>query len=257
MLVDGFTFAASAALLSRVRIPPRQRAEAAPAFLTELRTGFRDVVGRSWVWSSIGAFAVTNLLVAALYVLGPVLLLKNGDAMRWAVLVAALNVGEVVGNLLALRVRPGRPMFTARIVELSQALVLIAVAVQAPSWVLIVAAVLSGAGFTFPDALWYTALQQHLPEESISRVSSYDWMGSLALRPIAYAGVAAVAAQVGVTRTLVLGAALLVVSRVLAVAPAGVRQLGGAPPAPPARPEPVRVPVGVAPVSATPDERRG
>jgi MFS family permease len=227
LMVDGLTFLASAVLLARVRIPPRERTAAAPAFLVELRTGFHDVASRSWVWSSIGGFAVTNLLVGSLYVLGPTLLLKDGDAMRWAVLVAALSVGEAVGNVLALRVRPARPLYFARLVELSQALVVVAVAGRSPTWVLVIAAVASGAGFTLPDALWYTALQQHLPEASISRVSSYDWMGSLALRPLAYAGAAAVAGHVGITRTLMVGAILLVVSRLAAIAPAGVRQLRG------------------------------
>ena len=41
-------------------------------------------------------------------------------------------------------------------------------------------------GAAFANALWFTTLQERIPPESISRVSAYDWMGSLALLPLGY-----------------------------------------------------------------------
>lgn len=35
---------------------------------------------------------------------------------------------------------------------------------------------------------WMTALHQEIPEDKLSRVSAYDWFGSVALSPLATAG---------------------------------------------------------------------
>src|SRR5439155_27335536 len=105
-------------------------------------------------------------------------------ALKWGGVLAALNIGQIAGNLIALRWRPRRLLFTARIIEIAQAPLLIALALQAPLSVIVSLAVLAGVGITLPDSLWYTALQTHLPEAALSRVASYDWMGSLALRPV-------------------------------------------------------------------------
>ena len=39
----------------------------------------------------------------------------------------------------------------------------------------------------FANALWLTALQERIPSESVSRVSAYDWLGSLVFKPAGYA----------------------------------------------------------------------
>jgi hypothetical protein len=37
------------------------------------------------------------------------------------------------------------------------------------------------------SAMWETTLQREVPEDKLSRVSSYDWMGSIAFLPAGYA----------------------------------------------------------------------
>ena len=44
-----------------------------------------------------------------------------------------------------------------------------------------------GLGITTGNVLWETTLQRRIPPEILSRVSSYDWLGSLALFPIGLA----------------------------------------------------------------------
>ncbi len=48
----------------------------------------------------------------------------------------------------------------------------------------------------FASALWFTALQEHVPEHARSRVSSYDWLGSWLFLPIGYVLVGPVAETV-------------------------------------------------------------
>jgi hypothetical protein len=64
-------------------------------------------------------------------------------------------------------------------------LLLGALGVPLPLIVVAVVALMVGIGFAVGDTLWTTALQRNVPEHAISRISSYDWFGSIALNPIA------------------------------------------------------------------------
>jgi MFS family permease len=64
------------------------------------------------------------------------------------------------------------------------------------------------AGIQFGNALWDTVLQQHVPRDVISRVSSYDWMISLVFMPLGYTLAGPLADAIGRDATLVAAAAL-------------------------------------------------
>jgi hypothetical protein len=57
-----------------------------------------------------------------------------------------------------------------------------------------------------------TTLQQHIPPTALSRVSAYDWFGSLAIQPIGVALVGPIATAIGITTTLYLAAGLEVLA---------------------------------------------
>jgi hypothetical protein len=218
LVADGVTFLASAALFARLRLPkqiPPAQQDARSSFLADLRYGFREVTRRAWAWSSITAFMFTHLASAIFMVLGPVLLLRRDHGeFGWAAVIAGLSVGQLIGDFAALRVTVLRPLVVARVVELLSIPALLGLAFGVPTWLLVVAAVFGGIALTLPDALWLTAMQQHLPGDSLSRVSSYDWLGSLALRPVGYMSAAALAAAIGSTTTFVIAAALIAVTRI-------------------------------------------
>ena len=67
---------------------------------------------------------------------------------------------------------------------------------------------MSGVGVDIFEIMWITSLQQHVPDESLSRVSSYDWFGSLALTPVALALAGPLAAWLGLSGALWVCAAL-------------------------------------------------
>ena len=74
------------------------------------------------------------------------------------------------------------------------------------------------AGFSVEifGVLWDTSMQQEIPQEKLSRLYSYDALGSWALMPIAFAILGLVAAAIG-TRATLLGSAALVVGATLPV----------------------------------------
>jgi hypothetical protein len=86
--------------------------------------------------------------------------------------------------------------------------------------------ILGGAGQTTGNALWDTTFQRKIPQESMSRVSSYDWFGSLLFNPLGLAVAGPIAAAIGTSTTLAIAGCWFVgASLVLAALPSvrGVR----------------------------------
>jgi uncharacterized membrane protein len=64
------------------------------------------------------------------------------------------------------------------------------------------AAFLAGMGSEIFGLLWHTTMQQEIPAEKLSRVYSYDALGSIGLVPVGYAVAGPIADAVGVRATL-------------------------------------------------------
>jgi TRAP-type uncharacterized transport system fused permease subunit len=79
------------------------------------------------------------------------------------------------------------------------------------------------------NTLWETTLQRHVPPASLSRVSAYDWCGSLALDPIGRGLAGPVAVTVGLSSTLWGAAAAYAVVSAGQIAIPGVRKLRNSP----------------------------
>ena len=95
-----------------------------------------------------------------------------------------------------------------------------------PLAVAVGAAVVGGAGQTTGNTLWETTFQRRIPQESLSRVASYDWFGSLLFNPLGLALAGPIAAVIGTREWLaVAGCWFVVSSLVLATLPSvrGVR----------------------------------
>ncbi len=202
LAVDAATFVAAGLLLTTLSIPRRARAGEHALFLHELRLGWREFASRTWLWSTVTLFGVSNFVFAAWVVLGPVIALKHlGGAGAWAIVGASSGVGAVIGGLLALRLRPQRPLFVSVVLAGATVLELAALALHAHTAVLSAVALLAGAAIAIHLTLWVTVLQQHIPEGAQSRVSSYDELGSFLLIPLglALAGPASNLLGMGVT----------------------------------------------------------
>jgi hypothetical protein len=96
-------------------------------------------------------------------------------------------------------------------------------AVTAPFEVIAVAAALAGFAFSFGSIVWETALQRRIAPDKLARVSAYNWMGAMAFLPAGYAIAGPVAAAIGVSATLWIGAVWIVVSTVAVCAVPSVR----------------------------------
>jgi predicted MFS family arabinose efflux permease len=218
---DAATFVVSALLLARVR--PRLRGpEVIPgSVLHELRAGWREVASRPWVWATIAAFTGAVLCAyAQWYALAPTIARDvYGGASRFGVLESVAGGGAVVGALLGIRWRPARPMLVGLLLTLFWPLQSIAFALASPLAGVIVLAFLAGLGFSLFEVWWETALVRHIPPHALSRVSAYDWMGSLALLPVGFAIAGPLAAALGARAVLGVGAGAALVMLSLALVP--------------------------------------
>jgi MFS family permease len=222
--IDALTFALSASFL--VRLPADQPRMVRKKFVADLAEGWREVTARSWVWASILYFAVWNFATAAFFVLGPVVSDRElGGARDWGLILTGGAIGSVVGSLLALRIRPRRPLFTGYFLISVAALQPILLVRPFPAVVIAAAGVLAWVTLAFTVTLWQTALQERIPREALSRVVSYDWLGSLVLMPVGFAVAGPLADAIGIDATLWLAAGVLFVSSIMVALVPGVRQI--------------------------------
>jgi predicted MFS family arabinose efflux permease len=122
--------------------------------------------------------------------------------------------------------RPRRPLVVIGLVFLVTAAQLIALAAHAPLAAVAVAAAGAGFAFAFATVLWETALQRTIAPTKLSRVSAYNWVAAMAFLPAGYAIAGPVASAIGISTTLWIGAAWLVVSLLAVLTVRDVRDYG-------------------------------
>ena len=225
--LDALSFLFSAVMVIRVR--PRERGRAAPdaPVLAQLHDGWREVRSRTWVWVTIAVFTVAVLTTyAPWYSLAPVIARDHyGSAGVFGLLESLAGLGAVIGALVGIRWRPGRPLRAGMLLALIWPVQSLAFALLAPRALVAVLAIATGFGFSLLMIWWETALAQHIPPAALSRVSAWDWMGSLALLPLGYALAGPIAGALGARTTLAVGSAIGLAMVAVGLAPRSVREL--------------------------------
>jgi len=209
-LIDAVTFVISAISLLLLRPAPGEPRPAEPQpFFAELASGWREVTARPWILAAICTFAVSNMAAAPFIILGPVVAEQHlGGAAAWGLILTGGGIGGVIGGVLALRLRPRRPLLTGFMVMAATSLPPLALVGPLPVLLIAGASMLSLIAIELANTWWFTMLQQHVPEHARSRVSSYDWLVSLVFQPLGFLLAGPLAAWIGLTATLV-GAAVI------------------------------------------------
>jgi MFS family permease len=238
--LDAVTFLVSVVFL--LRVTPRIRGEAhvRTTVFEELRDGWREVRSRAWVWATISAFSVTLLVALAPYfTLGASIGDdRYGEAAVYGLVQVFFGAGTLAGSLLGIRWRPRRPMRTGMQWALLWPPTLIAFALGVPMIALCAITLAGGVGIGLFGVWWETALAERIPPHMLSRVSAYDWMGSLALIPLGYVLAGVVGEAIGAWQTLAIGGAISVVALALGLLPRSTRTLMRLDPAPAPAPAP-------------------
>lgn len=111
---------------------------------------------------------------------------------------------------------------------------LLLLAVPTGTWPIAGTVFSSSFGLAMLNTLWGTVVQSRIPEDVLSRVSSWDWLISLVINPAGLALAGPVAAAFGIRTALVVAALVIAVPNVLACLLPSVRGVEREPAAPPA-----------------------
>ncbi|WP_078889393.1 MFS transporter [Streptomyces sp. NRRL S-1813] len=204
LAIDSAAFALAGALRAFLDVSGVPARAPGGGVLHDLRDGWREVASRRWLWAVVVQFSIVNAVVAAAEaVYGPLVAEQHlGGPGPWGLALAAFGAGTVGGALLMTRFRPHRLLLTGALCVFPLALPSAALALPLPAGGL--TAVMFGTGIAVEvfAVTWMTALHQEISEEKFSRVSSYDWLGSLAVVPLATALAGPVQDLVGRTAAL-------------------------------------------------------
>jgi len=205
IIIDGVTFLIAGLLVYSMRsaTPVAERTESSST-IHEIKTGWREFSSRRWVFLVVISFSFVVSMERAVYsVLGPLVAdEKLGGPKPWSLILATWAIGSVVGVLFAAKVRPRYPIRVAIIVQFPLFLWFFSLGNTTNVYLIAIFSFFVGIAFDFFYVLWVTTLQQHIPKESLSKVMSYDVLGSLALAPIGIAVAGPIAEHYGTSPVL-------------------------------------------------------
>ncbi|MER7761576.1 MFS transporter [Streptomyces sp. NPDC097619] len=148
---------------------------------SDLRQGWREFKARTWMWSVILIWVFFGMLVfGPLVPIGSALIGDRLGPDAYGLTVSFLGAGTVLGGLVALRVRPARPLAAGAVAMLLYTAMPLAIALDAGLPLLLTGHALAGGGLAFWSVMWATSVQTHTPPEVLNRVTAYELAGSVA-----------------------------------------------------------------------------
>lgn len=226
MLLNAAGSLASAALLTRLKLPRTGSIEAGHV-LRDLHDGWKEFTSRQWLWVVVLQFSVLVGGLEMFYgVLGPVVAKADlGGAPAWSLVLAGESLGMLAGVVIAIRIRPSRPMLLGVLLTFPLSFAPLLLALHMPVPVVFAGALVGGACIDIFGVLWETAMQREVPPAALSRVGSYDALGSLMFGPIGLVAAGPLAAGLGDHGALLVCAATIIVPTALALLSPSVRTM--------------------------------
>lgn len=223
--IDAISFGVSAACLAAMRVP---RAERGPrsSIVTEMREGVRYSRSQPWLWWSMLALGVANLVsFVPLMVLLALFVEKvfKADGVALGVMYAASGLGGALASLyVKRRGAPRQRVLGMWIAWVIAGLAALLMGLSPAIWLATALVAVVWGGVTYGNVLWFPLMQEKVPPDLLGRVSSLDWMISLALTPFGTVLGGALAGVIGVRLTFVAGGAIAAAMGAVLLVP-GVR----------------------------------
>ncbi|MFE0652014.1 MFS transporter [Streptomyces sp. NPDC059534] len=189
--IDAGTFLLSALCLALIRLAPSGAPTETPAEADsstsggrslgrDLRQGWHEFRARTWMWAVILIWVVYGvLLFGPLVPLSSALIGARLGPNAYGLAVSFLGVGTVLGGLLALRLRPARPLAAGALAMALYTALPLCVALGAGLPWLLAGHALGGGALAFWSVMWATSVQTHTPPVVLNRVSAYELAGSV------------------------------------------------------------------------------
>lgn len=226
LAVDAASFVIAGLLVWSLR-HLSQRRHSGESMLADIVSGWGVFTSFRWVVVVVVAF---SFIVMAWHgseqVLGPVLADEvYGGPRGWSIVLAAQAVGLLLGGVLAVRIHLTRPLLVGMLVTIALPVWQVTLALEMPLAVVSFGAFLVGTAIELFYVVWVTALQSRVPRESLSRVSSYDALGSLMLGPLGVALAGPLVGLLGLTTVFLIAAVISLAAILGALLSRSVRSL--------------------------------
>jgi MFS family permease len=227
LAIDAISFFVSGVMIFTFRhVTPRAEVTENTVF-DDLKHGWQVFKSFRWIVVIVISFSfIVMCWAAAESVLGPLIALEHFNGPKsWSLVITAESAGLIVGALIALKIKPKYPM---RFLMLSSFTITFYIWTMAkPQSLALIAfgAFLFGITLDLWGTLWSTALQRKVPRDSLSRVSSFDAMGSMIFKPVGLAIAAPLSVLFGVDNFLLILAGITAVAILLPLFDPTVRNM--------------------------------
>jgi MFS family permease len=231
--IDALTWLVAAGCMARVRLPAattREPSSAKPSMWRDLVEGWSAFTSYTWVWVVVVAFGLMNAIQAGAWnTLGPVLAKDTIGIPAWGWVLSASAAGYLVMTVVLLNWRLTYPVRAGMIGSSLFALPILMLGLDTQVLPLVLVAFVAGCGMEVFSIGWQTAYHEHIPNELLSRVTSYDALGSFVAIPVGMLSFGPLADAFGVRDVMVTAGVAYAVISLLALLSRDVRDLQRAP----------------------------
>ncbi len=222
--LDAASYACSAACLSLMRVV-RQAPTAEASMSANIRMGWSEFRRHRWLRLLTLQYGLLNLFAfAPFFVLGPAMFAHlHAGARIWGLIASATGLGGILGGLLMLRLHVARPLLLIQLATALLALPLVMLALHAAALTLALGSLVFGVALAVVNILVQTTLQQSIPADYLSRVSSLVGLAVMGLTPVGFAVCGPAASLLGTEPALGLSAGAVLLSMVPMLASPEIR----------------------------------
>ena len=213
LLIDAATFFIAGSLVLSFANKIHAKSESTNSMLSDLKHGWKVFLSYRWIVVEVAGFSVIVMAWAwGENVLGPLIALEHfNGAKSWSFVLTMESIGLVIGSLIGMRVKFKYPMRTLTLLTLFFALYMYSMVEPQPLWFIALTAFIWGVVLDLWASVWPTALTRTVPRDTLSRILSFDAMGSMLLRPVGLAIAGPISTWIGIPRAMELAAGITVV----------------------------------------------
>lgn len=184
--VDAMSWAVAAFCMSRLKLGgAMQHTGPRSSMVRDLKEGWTAFTALTWVWVVVVSFGVLNAIQAgALLTLGPAIARRTIGVDGWGYLLSAEAVGLLLMTLVMLRFQLRRPVRAGMLGVAFLGGPMLVLGLHPSLLALLPLMFLAGCGVEVFSIGWQTAIHEHIPNDVMSRVSSYDALGSFVAIPV-------------------------------------------------------------------------
>lgn len=232
---DALTYVVAAFCMSRLRLPTAAMGSGQSASMVrELKEGWHSFTELTWVWVVVVSFGVSNAIYSgAFLVLGPTIAVRTIGIDGWGYLLSAEAIGLLLMTVVLMKVRLRYPVRAGMLGVTLLAGPMLMLGVHPSLLPLIGLAFVAGCGVELFSIGWQTALHENIPNDVLSRVSSYDALGSFVAIPLGQLSYGPLAQVFDTSWLIVVSALVFIAVCLVTLTSRSVRDLERAPQGPP------------------------